>query len=55
VEEAQEVEENRSRCLSAACWFFDDVLFSRIALTTLAQSNCTEVQEKDRGQTEPRE
>ncbi len=31
------MEEKRSRCLRAARWFFDDVLFSRIALTTLAQ------------------
>jgi len=31
------VGENRNRCLPAARWFFDDVLFSRIALTTLAQ------------------
>ena len=37
VEEAEETGEDRNRCLPAARWFFDDVLFSRIALTTLAQ------------------
>jgi len=30
------VEENRGWCLPAARWFFDDVLFSRIAFTTVA-------------------
>lgn len=38
AEEAQGTEENRSWCLPAARFFFDDVMFSRIALTTLARS-----------------
>jgi hypothetical protein len=41
AEEAEETEENWSRCLPTARWFFADVLFSRIAPTTLPR--CAEV------------
>ena len=58
AEETEETEEKQGRRFAASRLAFDDVVFSRIAPTTLARwagvPSCPEVQEKDRGKTRRR-